>query len=1674
MASRTRLQDRYQLQEVLGRGGMGVVYKARDTLMNRQVALKTILDVENRSALDLFYKEWAVQASIVHPNIVEIYDIGEFEENGVVKPFFVMPLLPGVTLDQLIREGSPTLTVERSIGIIGQACRGLQAAHDQGLVHRDLKPSNLFVMEDDSVKIIDFGVAHLTGTGAKTTLKGTLSYMAPEQLEMKAPSALSDIFSLAVVCYQTLTRRLPFHGNSEYEITEAILKHSPAPISEINSSVNEAISSVVHKAMAKRPWHRFPNAKEFAETLQKALHNQPLAFLDPEKIKPRIERATKAFGEGDYDFASEVLFELEAEGHLDPQITLMRRQLDQAVRKSTIRQLLESARRFFEAAEYGLALRKTQEALELDEDDADALTLQNQIEKERHAKQIDEWFLLARQHMENQAFGQARQAIESVLKLRPSDTHALQLSAEVERLERETSQSREEKKKLYEAAMKAWQKGEITASLSKLESLVSLERDRPDTDSGRGSTYQKFYQQVRSEHDSIKNAYEEARTLVRDNNFSAARTLCDQYLAKYPYHALFQALKVDLEELQRQRLSAVIAETDQRVDGEPDLDRRLGILQEALKLYPEEVHFERSARIVREKRDLVNSIVAKARFFEEKGQLNEALDQWQILRTIHARYPGLELEIERLTKRRDQQARTEAKARWGEQVDRHLESGDYDRAVETCHNALAEFPNDDSLLELEKLARRSKERSTEAMKVLNEGRELCDKGQTEKGLELLRRAQQLDERSSVPRKVLVNYLIVAARQLVDSNWKGAGKLVKEVLELEPGHSSAQSLRNQIADHEREEFVNACLAQARRLQTEGDIEAAHATVAKGLASYPNEPRLKQLLATIERVQSSGGTRLSPASRDYEELKRLERVMAAGPDANSAAQLTEQVRAIASRYPEEQAIQSLAAKLRNRLAAVIGSPAAPGVSSATPSSALDATQLMGGMAPPPRTPVPAAPAQPERRGAEAGASAAGASAAKPAQGKAAAAKAAPSKPAGPSFGAVLQQQWASFAGTIAAPGKQRQQLLIVGGAVAGVILVAALGFLIWSSLGNEPAPPPVAAIRVSLQASPSEAAISVGEQQCGAGNCEVDLQPGTYQAQARLLGYQAAVVSFEVVAPPAEQKPVVLLLEPLAPVLRLTSDLESGDVLLDGAPVGKLDDGQFELANLPMGEHTLEVTTRGSKASIRFEVRAGSIPVIGQPIQASNLKVAAVGSLGSAARLYSESANAEALLDGQAAGPVPAEGLDLPNLPEGAHEVKLGQGNEQLTFAFNAGGVPTLAAFLKSDRNVGGLRIETGEDAVTVYLNGQEYRRKTQRGRLLIYLMPRQYSVRVEKPGFEAVGEQVAEVVRGEETRLEFKFTPLPETASLTIRNAPPGAEVLVDGGRLGTIPAGSNTGTFTLAAGTHTVSLRQESYTPKEWQRPFKAGESVELDGAMLSLNGTLQITVEPAGIDPLLTLRRDREAEERPITAKTLTLPEGTYTVTARADGYQEFAATVRVGANGTARAAIALVKDRVVGARSISLLSALAQSGWEQEGKLLTRRGGEFVLSPQGAETGIYQFTVFAQNGRRLEWVVNFKDDNNHVLYQLERDELSRTEVVNGQKAKPVRVRQDVKLDEFLSIRVEISADTILHRLFRGQQWTVLDTWRVPGANFSQGKFGFHIPARDKIGLSSFTFTPL
>src|SRR5262245_27965077 len=768
----TKIAGRYEITAKLGEGGMGVVFRAYDPApMDREVAVKTLHEFADPLALELFYKECAALKSISHPNIVEIFDIGEYEEGGHRRPFFVMPLLPGTTLDQLIRRESHRLTIDRVVEIFTQTCRGLHAAHEHGLVHRDLKPSNIFVMSDDSVKIIDFGVAHAVHAHSRTTGydKGTLLYMAPEQVQHKPVSVQSDIYSLGVTLYEALTRRQPFRAATEDAVIQAILTQIPPPASDLNPAVTHVVSRVIHKAMAKQPWHRFDSARELGEVLQKAWRNEPIALFDPARTQPRIQTATKALEKGDHQFAGEIIGELEAEGNIDPQITLLRAQIDQVVRKRTVAQLLESARARYEEEEDPLALQKLQEVLQLDATNMTALSLKGKIEARRSERQIEKWIQLARQHADNHSYGHAREALQNALVLRPKDTRATRLLKEIETEENEYVRLRREKTDMYQAAVNAWQNGEVSQALSQMKHVLDLDQKAPDASSpDAAGVYRSFYDKLRSEHEAINTGYAEARRQLTDGHLGKALEICQEFLTKYPGQAVFQALRFDIIEQQRQRLSAYIADVDRRLDAEADLDAKVSLVREALAEYPDEAHFRQLVRLLEDKRDLVNSIVERARVHESSGQFAEAISDLVTLETIYALYPGLGFEKDRLQKRLQQHARDTARAAWVRQIDAQLATSDFGRASELLDKAQVEFPDDAELAELRKLAEQGRDRAARADQLIAEGQELCAQGQFEQGVDLLNIALQLDDRTSV-RMMLRDLFVTRAQEASTSD-----------------------------------------------------------------------------------------------------------------------------------------------------------------------------------------------------------------------------------------------------------------------------------------------------------------------------------------------------------------------------------------------------------------------------------------------------------------------------------------------------------------------------------------------------------------------------------------------------------------------------------------------------------------------------------------------------------------------------------------------------------------------------------------------------------------------------------------------------------------------------------------------------------------------------------------
>ncbi|MGH9499072.1 MAG: protein kinase domain-containing protein [Terriglobales bacterium] len=1642
-----KLAGRYEVREILGQGGMGLVYRAYDTVVRREVAVKTILDLPDPASLQLFYKECDVLASMSHPNIVEIFDIGEFEEEGKNKPYFVMPLLPGTTLDAFIRKLSHRLTVERTVEIISQTCRGLQAAHERGLVHRDLKPSNIFVMEDDSVKIIDFGVAHMTDTHTRGQ-KGTLIYMSPEQVEMRPLSAASDIFSLSVVCYEALTGRQPFQRARADEVVDAIRKQIPPPASEINPAVSQAIGRVVHKGMAKQAWHRFASAREFGEMLNKALRNEPIEFFDPARTRPRLERATKAVETGDYQFAGEILGELEAEGHIDSSISALRTQLDTTVRRKTVTQLMEAAKARFEESEDPLALQKLQEILEIEPDNAQALSLKSQIENRRSEKQIENWYRLARQHMDNHAYPHAREALQNVLQLRPKEGRALQLISEVDREEHEYNKLRQEKTQIHRAALDAWKKGDVSSALSKLAVVLELDRRAPDGSSPeRGATYQSFYNEVRSEHDAMNTAYAEAKKHLGERNFGKALATCEGYLTKYPNHALFQALKYDIEEQQRQQLSAFIATIDRQVEAEADLDKRVNILKEALEQNPGETHFERALRLVKDKRDLVHSIVARAHHHEAEGAFVDAINDWEILRTIYSQYPGLRFEVERLHKRREQQSRIEAKTRVVEQVDDCMHASDYGRALDLLQQAKSEFPNDPELAELEKLANDGVQRSAQAHRLMAEGQELCGQSRAPEGIKLLRDAYELDEHNPLTRAVLSNALLEQARLIAQSNWQEADRLARQADDLNPGHPLSKTVRTLISDQKREQEVSDCLSQARKLQASGDLPGALTRIEEVLAAYPREPRLIQIRDTLQRELQA--QRRQAKRRDLEELRRMEQEAEALGDDKAKKDSATRVQALANRHLEDDEVVSAANGLLRRLGAtpVVGKkqsdaekaksdqarrmassrPLGTGQETMTVSSpaTMEAPRASGkkSVPAPAQATKPAAPPAPPKLAAKA--------------------------PLVRTRPAMAMPPWLKLPSKLS-----RNQMIAAGAAVAALLLM--FGLL---SGNRKPATLPVAQFGLKVHTTPAGATILVNQAARGLSDLQLDLPAGTYEIEARLDGYQSKAATFEAKA--GATNSMDLTLDPALPVVKLSSDTGSGKVSFDDQPPTDLENAQWALDKVAPGDHTLKFEGPQGSASLNFATVAGAAPAVKGPIAAKGVLVVVVTNLGGRLQVLASDPAVKLSLDGQAPADMGQDGWQLTQLAPGTHELTLTQGSSEYKLDVDAGPLPSLTTFLESGRNVGTLVIVTNEDKARVFLNGQPMKDTTHGGELRISdLEPREYTVKISKSGFQDIPEQKVRIRKGEERRLAFNLQPQPHFGTLTIQGGPAGAQVLIDQTASGTIQPDGSFNAANITPGDHVIELRKDRFKPKRVQKRFLAGANVALtaaDTALEAATGAVKITFTPA--DAAVTLTKPGEAAVKVISGSSLNLPPGTYTLSARTADNLSRSSTVEVVAGQSK------VVDLPLGPSGMSLWDD--PNGWKLENGSFVRKGGDFVLYGASPTSGTFVFSAMLRKGHRLQWVVNYVDSQNYILFQMDENNFYRSVFHDGQKTAEAKFPFKSEKKVFHTIQIHISPTEIDHQIKSGSGWVALD--KFSGTNLSAGKFGFYIPGGDQVALSSF-----
>ena len=286
-----KINDRYQVIRSIGEGGMANVYLAYDTILDRNVAVKVLRGdlATDEKFVRRFQREAMSASALSHPNIVEMYDVGEDDGNY----FIVMEYIDGKTLKNLIKKRG-ALTVAEVVDIMLQLTSAISCAHDSYIIHRDIKPQNVMILDDGRVKITDFGIAIASNASELTqtnSVMGSVHYLPPEQANGAGATAKSDIYSLGILMFELLTGKLPFKGENAVEIALKQMKEQIPSVCAINPEIPQSIENVILKACAKNPKNRYANVKD--------MYNDIKTALDEDRINEK--KQTYKFSEDDLD-----------------------------------------------------------------------------------------------------------------------------------------------------------------------------------------------------------------------------------------------------------------------------------------------------------------------------------------------------------------------------------------------------------------------------------------------------------------------------------------------------------------------------------------------------------------------------------------------------------------------------------------------------------------------------------------------------------------------------------------------------------------------------------------------------------------------------------------------------------------------------------------------------------------------------------------------------------------------------------------------------------------------------------------------------------------------------------------------------------------------------------------------------------------------------------------------------------------------------------------------------------------------------------------------------------------------------------------------------------------------------------------------------------------------------
>ena len=794
---------KYEIVAELGQGGMGVVYKARDPLIGRLVALKTVSPdlVSDPEILKRFYREAQSAGTLQHPNIVTIYDLGEAD--GC--PYIAMEFVEGENLQTIINRRA-RIPLAAKLKLVQQFGEGLSHAHKHGFVHRDVKPANILVTNDGNVKVVDFGIAHLESSNLTKAgaFLGTIHYASPEQINDGHVDIRSDLWSVTAVFYEFIAYKKAFDGSNIAAIISKIFSAEPEPLSVCCPGVPVELDGIISKGLKKNSEQRYQSLDELLAELL------PIASgLQQSFIGEMILEAKDLRDKGDFDAAQEkiraVLLLDNTRGdakRLHTEISAEIQRLGPALKA---RRLVGEAEQAFGRGEYSEAARMLGEAVELNPADSQARNLKEKVQKEQERERdVREAVTLGQRAMKQGDLTGAEQSLHRALDLDHSNPQAAELLAEIQ----QDRQGREQDFRLKEGL---WQTDNLVAEGKYVEAqsrLLELQRDFPNSDEVTLKL-------------KILGPLVRARKLAQDGK-----------------HAFQQG---NYAEAVRVLVEALVLD--------PDDEEARQLKERALQ--------ERDR--LRQARDAVISAQAALRQGDAKAA-EQGLQRALQLDPTNAQAISLMEQVRQSLASRGREFQFQEGL---QKVDQLVAAGKFEDAQLALQQLRLEFPDMPGIDQ----KMRAIDQQVKLARLLDEGQIALNQGEFGEAVRILTEAQEMEHGNTRVRELKVRAVqerdrLRQVREAISAGQRAmrqgrpdiAEQQYQRALQLNPGNVQAASLLAQIQNErlarEREQHLNQALREVEYLLSGNKLDVAQRLLTELQQAYPHAEEVQQKLEALK--------------------------------------------------------------------------------------------------------------------------------------------------------------------------------------------------------------------------------------------------------------------------------------------------------------------------------------------------------------------------------------------------------------------------------------------------------------------------------------------------------------------------------------------------------------------------------------------------------------------------------------------------------------------------------------------------------------------------------------------------------------------------------------------------------------------------------------------------------